>query len=120
MNNDGKDVLFETASPMDEIKVRLTQDRFYNHIIVDHPEMKGHEKDIQETIEKPNIIQIAKRFPEKRRHFMRKTHKNELSVYNNVIVEIDTEQTAHVTTSFYSEDIGGGGDYVYFKYDNKV
>lgn len=37
-----------------------------------------------------------------------------------VIIEYDTEQNAHVTTSYYSEELEGGGNYVYFNFNNKL
>lgn len=120
MEPNKSNILFSAISPLNNVKVILTQNRFDEHIAVNHPEMKGHEKDIKETIERPNAIYEAKRFPEKRKHYIRKTHKNEISEYNNVIIEYDTEQNAHVTTSYYSEELEGGGNYVYFNFNNKL
>lgn len=82
--------------------------------------MEGHEKDIKNTIENPTLVYKAERFPEKRKHFVRRTNKKEISSYNNVIVEYDTEQSGHVKTSYYSEDLGGGGEYVYLNFGNKL
>ena len=116
-------LVFETVSAVNEITVELTMEKFNNHIIVNHPEMQGHEKEIEETIKKPTIVYKAKTFPEKRLHFIRKTNKKEISQYNNVIVEYNdnNKRSAHVTTSFYSDEIGkGGGDCVYFNYNNNI
>ena len=116
-------LVFETVSAVNEITVELTMEKFNNHIIVNHPEMQGKKKEIEETIKKPTIVYKAKTFPEKRLHFIRKTNKKEISQYNNVIVEYNdnNKRSAHVTTSFYSDEIGkGGGDCVYFKYNNNI
>ena len=116
-------LIFEVVSAVDDVVVELTEKKFKEHIIVEHPEMIGHEKDIEETIKTPTMVYPAKSFPEKRIHFVRKTHKNEISNYNNVIVEYndDSKERAHVTTSFYSENLGkGGGQYVYFKFKNNI
>ena len=72
-------LVFETVSAVNEITVELTMEKFNNHIIVNHPEMQGHEKEIEETIKKPTIVYKAKTFPEKRLHFIRKTNKKEIS-----------------------------------------
>ena len=112
-------IVFETTSVFKDI-VKMTQDTFEKHIVVHHPEMQGHENDIKETIQCPTVVYKAKRFPDKRKQFVRKTHKNEFSKYNNVIVEYDTEQNGYVKTSYYSEDLERGGDYVYIKYENKI
>lgn len=85
--------------------------------------IEEYEKEIEETIKKPTIVYKAKTFPEKRLHFIRKTNKKEISQYNNVIVEYNdnNKRSAHVTTSFYSDEIGkGGGDCVYFNYNNNI
>lgn len=119
MDNKNNGIIFETESALKDIVV-LTQENFVNHILEHHPEMKGHEKDIEETIKNPNLIYKAKRFPKTRKHFVRKTNKNEISEYNNVIVEYDVEQNGHVKTSYYSENLERGGDYVYFKFENKI
>lgn len=58
-------LVFETVSAVNEITVELTMEKFNNHIIVNHPEMQGHEKEIEETIKKPTIVYKAKTFPEK-------------------------------------------------------
>ena len=88
MENRKTNIIFETTSALKDI-VSMTQEQFEEHIVNHHPEMAGHEKDIQETIEKPNLVYKAKRHPDTRKHFVRKTHKNEISEYNNVIVEYD-------------------------------
>ena len=116
-------LVFETVSAINGITVELTTYKFNNHIVANHPEMKGHEKDIEEAIKKPTIVYKAKTLPDKRLHFIRKTNKNEISQYNNVIVEYNdnSKTSAHVTTSFYSDEIGkGGGDCVYFNYNNNI
>lgn len=107
--------IFEVKSILGETVI-LTQQDFEKHILAHHPELEGHEKDIKETIESPNIVCKAKRFPTKRKHFARKTNKNEISNYNNVIVEYTSEKTGYVKTSYYSENLERGGDYVYLKY----
>ena len=119
MEKKNNNIVFKTTSALDNI-VTMTQETFDEHIVKHHPEMSGHEEDIRETIEKPNLIYKAKRFPEKRKQFVRKTHRNEISEYNNVIVEYDSEEKGYVKTSYYSEDIERGGDCVYFKYENKI
>ena len=116
-------LIFETESAIDGTIVELSQEKFDKHIVVNHPEMEGHEKDIERTIQFPTIVYKAKIFPEKRLHYVRKTNKKEISEYNNVIVEYnDSNKTrAHVTTSFYSSELGnGGGECVYFKFNNKL
>ncbi len=116
-------LIFEATSAFDNIIVELTQKKFDEHIVANHPEMQGHEKQIEETIKNPTIIYRAKTKPEKRLHFIRKTNKKEIAEYNNVIVEYNdnSKKKAHVTTSFYSSEIGkGGGDCVYFEYKNKL
>lgn len=121
-NNDDK-LVFKTISAYNDTVVELTQKKFDEHILKHHPEMKGHEKDIEQTVKEPNIIYQAKTFPEKRLHFFRRTNKNEPSKYNNVIVEYDDnkKEKAHVTTTFYSDNMGkGGGECVYFKYNNNI
>lgn len=119
MGDKNSNIVFETESVLKET-VTLTQETFLEHIVLRHPEMEGHEKDIEETIKNPNLIRKAKRHPEKRKQFVRKTNKNELSEYNNVIVEYDSEQNGHVKTSYYSENLERGGDYVYIKFGNKI
>lgn len=66
------------------------------------------------------LVYKAKRFPETRKHFVRKSNKNEISEYNNVIVEYDADQNGYVKTSYYSENLEMGGDYIYVKYKNKI
>ena len=117
-NNDSK-IVFETESVLKETVI-LTQENFEKHIVSHHPEMEGHEQDIEKTIVNPNLVYKAKRFPETRKHFVRKTNKNEISEYNNVIVEYDADQNGYVKTSYYSENLERGGDYVYVKYKNKI
>lgn len=115
--------VFKTVSAINGVTVELTQEKFNNHIVINHPEMQGHEKDIEQTVINPTIVFKAKTFPEKRLHFIRKTNKKEVSQYNNVIVEYNdnNKKDAHVTTSFYSDDIGkGGGECVYFNYNNNI
>lgn len=112
-------VIFKTTSALKDI-VLMTQEQFEEHIVNHHPEMEGHETEIQETIEKPNLIYKAKRYPETRKHFVRKTHKNEISEYNNVIVEYNSENIGEVKTSYYSDNLERGGDYVYVEYKNKL
>ena len=112
-------IVFEATSILGE-SVILTQENFDNHIIKHHPEMKGHEQDIKSTIENPALVYKAERFPEKRKRFVRKTNKKEISNYNNVIVEYDSEKKGYVKTSYYSEDLVGGGEYVYFNFGNKL
>lgn len=119
MENKNTNIIFETESVLNDTVI-LTQENFINHIVFHHPEMEGHEEDIKETINNPNLVYKAKRFPEKRKQFVRKTNKNEISNYNNVIVEYDSEENGHVKTSYYSENLERGGDYVYVKYGNKI
>lgn len=119
MENKKINIVFETESVLKET-ITLTQENFINHIVAHHPEMSGHEKDIEETVKNPNMVYKAKRHPEKRKQFVRKTNKNEISEYNNVIVEYDSEQNGYVKTSYYSENLERGGDYVYIKYGNKI
>lgn len=116
-------LIFEATSAVENIIVELSQEKFEKHIVLHHPEMQGHEKEIEKTVQTPTIVYKAKTFPEKRLHFIRKTNKKEISEYNNVIVEYnDNNKTrAHVTTSFYSSELGnGGGECVYFKYNNEL
>ena len=50
-------------------------------------------------------------------------NNKEVSEYNNVMIEYndETKKSAHVVTSFYSDEIGkGGGDCVYFNYNNNI
>ena len=115
MEEKNREIIFEATSILKDTII-MSQETFDKHIVTRHPEMRGHEQDIKETIEKPNLVYNAKRFPETRKQFVRKTHKNEISEYNNVIVEYDTENNGHVKTSYYSENLERGGDYVYFKY----
>lgn len=113
-------IIFKTSSVLGET-ITLTQEYFEKHIVAHHPEMKGHENDIKDTIEEPNLVYKAKRFPEKRKHFVRKTNKSEPSNYNNVIVEYTEENEGHIKTSYYSENLGvGGGENVYLKFENKL
>ncbi|MBQ3415616.1 MAG: hypothetical protein IJH39_09820 [Clostridia bacterium] len=119
MENKNNNFVFETESVLNDTVI-LTQENFLNHIILHHPEMLGHENDIEETVKNPNFIYKAKRFPDIRNHFVRKTNKNEISEYNNVIVEYDSEQNGYVKTSYYSENLERGGDYVYVRYNNKI
>lgn len=119
MEEKSNNIIFETTSILGD-SIIWTQENFENHIVNHHPEMEGHEKDIKNTIENPTLVYKAERFPEKRKHFVRRTNKKEISSYNNVIVEYDTEQSGHVKTSYYSEDLGGGGEYVYLNFGNKL
>lgn len=113
-------IIFKTSSILGET-ITLTQENFEQHIVMRHPEMKGHENDIKDTIEEPNLVYKAKRFPETRKHFVRKTNKKEPSNYNNVIVEYTGEDEGPVKTSYYSENIGvGGGENVYLRFENKL
>lgn len=123
MEEKNNKLVFETVSAVNNIIVELTQEKFDKHIVTNHPEMQGHEKEIEQTIKTPTIVYKAKTFPEKRLHFIRKTNRKEISEYNNVIVEYNnnSKTKAHVTTSFYSDDVGkGGGECVYFKYKNSL
>ena len=115
-------LVFETVSAINGIVVELTQDKFDNHIVANHPEMQGHESDIEETIKNPTVVYKAKTLPEKRLHFVRKTKKKEVAYYNNVIVEYNNKDNkkAHVTTSYYSDAMMGGGECVYIKYKNSL
>ncbi len=116
-------LIFETESAIDGTIVELSQEKFDKHIVANHPEMKGHERDIEKTIQFPTIVYRAKIFPDKRFHFIRKTNRKEVSEYNNVIVEYNdsNKKRAHVTTSFYSSELGnGGGECVYINYNNKI
>lgn len=115
MEGKNKKLIFEATSILNDTVI-MDEETFRNHIMMRHPEMTGHENEIKETIEKPNLVYKAKRHPDTRKQFVRKTHKNEISEYNNVIVEYDDDNNGHVKTSYYSENLERGGDYVYFKY----
>lgn len=124
MEEQNNKLIFKVESALNGIPVELTQKKFDEHIVVNHPEMKGHEKDIEKTIVQPTIIRQAKIKPRKRYEFIRKVMNNkEVSEYNNVMIEYndETKKSAHVVTSFYSDEIGkGGGDCVYFNYNNNI
>ena len=119
MEEKNSELIFQVNSVFEET-VTLTQEQFENHIINRHPEMKGHENDIQRTIEKPNAVYKSTRYPESRKVFVRKTNNNEISNYNKVVVEYLTQQDATIKTTYYAEDLTGGGECVYINYDNKL
>ena len=50
-----KQVLFTTTDPLGN-KIRLLKETFEKHIIVRHPEMKGHISEIKEVVENPLYI----------------------------------------------------------------
>lgn len=50
-----KDLFFELKDPLDRI-VRLAKERWYNHIIVNHPDMKPHYTKVKKTILDPQFI----------------------------------------------------------------
>ena len=119
MEETNSEIIFKVDNVFGET-VTLTQEQFEKHIINRHPEMKGHEKDIQKTIEEPNVVYKSSTFPEKRKIFARRTNNNELSKYNNVIVEYETPNDAIVKTTYYAEEITGGVECVYINYKNKL
>lgn len=47
--------IFYTVDPLKNI-VYLTENRMYNHISINHPEMAGQEKSIQLTVENPDSM----------------------------------------------------------------
>lgn len=119
MEENNNNLIFKTNSIFGETII-LTQEQFKNHIINRHPELISHEDDIKRTIQTPHLVYTSERYPETRKIFIRKTNNNEISNYNNVIVEYLAEEDGVVKTSYYSQDITGGGKCVYFGYENKL
>lgn len=119
MEETNSEIIFKVESLFGET-VTLTQEQFEEHIINRHPEMQGHEEDIKRTIKEPNFVYKSSTFPETRKVFVRKTNNNEISNYNNVIVEYKTPKDATVKTTYYAEEITGGVECVYINYKNKI
>ncbi len=46
----------DTVKSINDIPIRLTDERWYEHILVEHPEMSGHFETILSTIENPKFV----------------------------------------------------------------
>ncbi len=90
--------VFEVVDPRG-YKIVCTEDSFNNHILIQHPQMKGREAEIQETIGHPTLGCIYQDANRPSRNIYYRLSKNRES-YIKVVVEINQDQTGRVITAF--------------------
>lgn len=91
-------IIFEATDPRG-YKVILTEDVLNNHILPSHPDMKGREQDIKNTIEHPvlNYIYADAKHGNRNVYYWLDRPRN---TYLKVIVEFMPNNTGAVITAF--------------------
>ena len=54
-------MILDIVESVDGVPIRLTDERWFNHILDEHPEMSGHYENVLGTIENPLFILQGKR-----------------------------------------------------------
>ena len=49
-------MILETVYSINGVPIRLTDERWYDHILEDHPEMSAYMEDVLATVEEPEYI----------------------------------------------------------------
>ena len=102
-------MLFEATDPEGR-KVRLARERFENHIVAEHGELKNAVEKLKRTIENPDCIYV--KGTSRRRLYYRKSGR----LYLLVVVRPEkTRNRGHVITAYRCKTISGGGELEWLK-----
>ena len=95
------------------ILVVCEKSRWEEHIIL-HPEVKGKEEVVKNTIKEPEVIYQSAEYKERDVYFGKMEEDNK---YMKVIVEMSAPNCGEVITAFVRKDISGNIDTKVIKYD---
>lgn len=91
-------------------EIRLTDECWYNHILIEHPEMKGREHDVKRAIKKPNYIYESKRRRSTHLYFSEVGRSLAGKEYVLVVVAIrHRAKKGYIQTAFLVEGLSKGG-----------
>ncbi|CAN5386668.1 hypothetical protein BH20ACI1_BH20ACI1_06870 [soil metagenome] len=49
-------MILDTVESVDGVPIRLTDERWYDHIIENHPELSGHYENVLSVVESPTFV----------------------------------------------------------------
>jgi len=94
------------TSPLGYI-VSCTQSQWNDHILVNHPNMKGKEKIVANAVANPQWVYQSNEFPSRDVYFASSGHTNEKLRLAKVIVETNTCQDATIVSAWMQASITG-------------
>ena len=103
------DIIFETTDVFNNRIILYDED--LKHIETNHPELKGEEKAIKQTVEKADVVYKSKNFPKRSIFFKKGVHSKFSHLYTKAIVEYNTTEDkniiGNITTAFVCDEIQG-------------
>ncbi len=97
-------------------EVRLTNECWYNHIVVEHPEMRDRVNGLRQAIETPDYIYESKHRPSSHLYFLEVGHSSfgAASVLEVVTIRQRTRK-GYVQTAFLVDDLSKEGKLLWKK-----
>ncbi len=108
-------MIFKTIDPRG-FEVGLTNKCWYNHIQIEHPEMRDRLDDIKRAIELPDYIYQSKYRLSSHLYFLEIEHDAIESKYSLAVVDIRKQKKkGYVQTAFIVEGLSKGGKLLWKK-----
>ena len=108
-------MIFVTGDPRN-YEIKLTDECWYNHILVEHPEMNDLLDDVKNTIESPDYIFESKYRASSHLYFLKTL--DEVSEIEFVLVVVAVNRKSmkgYIQTAFLVDDISKGGKLLWKK-----
>jgi len=92
-------------------EIRLTNRCWYNHILIEHPEMKNHLYNVKRAIELPDYIYQSKYRSSSHLYFLEVEHNTLESKYSLVVVDIRQQKNkGYIQTAFLVDGLSKRGN----------
>lgn len=90
-------MIFEVMDPLGR-RIRLTRERWEDHIVDEHPELEGQEERLKEAVENPDFI-----YKEDDIRFFYRISEISLMKYHDLyiraVIRLESERRGHVVTA---------------------
>ena len=97
------DIVFEAQSPLG-YTVFCSRTTWHNYILIGHPNMRGREDEVKDTIETPDSIFGSEEHPADRDVYFKRTALE--SMYVKVVTQ-DNGTVHHVVSAWRQRDVKG-------------
>jgi len=108
-------LIFVATDPRN-YEVKMTDECWYNHILIEHPEMNGRLSDVKYTIESPDFIYESKYKSSSHLYFLKELDEHSEIKYILVVVDINSKNLkGYIQTSFIVDSLSKGGKLLWKK-----
>jgi len=107
--------MFVVTDPR-QYQIRLTKACWYNHILIEHPEMKGRLDDVKRAIKIPDYIYQSKYKPSSHLYYYKIGRGLSKKEYVLVVITIRHRTSkGYVQTAFLVDSLSKGGNLIWKK-----